>query len=475
MRLIDHHVHGVITGELDQARIDSLLSESSESAPPGTTAFDSQLGFAVRRWCAPLLDLDPLAPAEDYVRRRLELGSGEVTRRMLTAAKVDAWLVDTGYQSDAVTGPAELAQLSGTKAYPIDRLESIAERVARSGTSAGRFADEFTAAVRHAAAVAVGFKSIAAYRCGLNLAPARPQPAEVEAAASRWLSQLDSGGPARVTDQVLIRHGIWAALDTGLPLQLHTGYGDADSRLHDADPALLHDFLAASQHAGTPVMLLHCYPYHRNAGALAALFPHVYMDVGEALNHVGARSAAVLAEALELTPFHKMLYSSDAFGLAELHYLGAAGFRHDMDRVSDRLRRRRRLVTGRCRARHRDDRRPQCRARLSARRAMTRILADGVPAAAKRLQSSLTSLIAAELAAATALRHELHRQPELSGAESATAAAVATAMGSPDAPNCGRNRQADPDRACIRSLHRRPRRTGCIAGSRAHRRAVGIG
>ena len=81
-------------------------------------------------------------------------------------------------------------------------------------------------------------------------------------------------------------------------------------------------------------MLLHCYPYHRQAGALANLFPHVYMDVGVALNHVGARSTAVLAEALELTPFHKMLYSSDAFGLPELHYLGAAGFRRDIAAVT---------------------------------------------------------------------------------------------------------------------------------------------
>ena len=58
------------------------------------------------------------------------------------------------------------------------------------------------------------------------------------------------------------------------------------------------------------------------------------MDVGVALNHVGARSAVILAEALELTPFHKMLYSSDAFGLPELHYLGAIGFRRDIERVT---------------------------------------------------------------------------------------------------------------------------------------------
>jgi hypothetical protein len=29
-----------------------------------------------------------------------------------------------------------------------------------------------------------------------------------------------------------------------------------------------------------------------------------------------------------------MLYSSDAFGLPELHYLGAAGFRRDLARVT---------------------------------------------------------------------------------------------------------------------------------------------
>jgi len=92
--------------------------------------------------------------------------------------------------------------------------------------------------------------------------------------------------------------------------------------------------MLATQDLGTPIMLLHCYPFQREAAFLAHLFAHVYMDLGAILNHVGARSAQVLAEALELTPFHKMLYSSDAFGLPELHYLGAIGFRRDYARVT---------------------------------------------------------------------------------------------------------------------------------------------
>jgi amidohydrolase len=45
----------------------------------------------------------------------------------------------------------------------------------------------------------------------------------------------------------------------------------------------------------------------------------------------------------------------------------------------------------------------------------------------------LTELVAAELPAAVALRHELHRHAELSGAESWTAATVAAALRAPDA------------------------------------------
>ncbi len=334
LALIDHHCHGVVTVALDGPGLEALLTEAPGPPPPGTSMFDSQLGFAVRRRCAPLLDLEPSAPADRYLQRRAELGPAEVNRRLLRAAEVDAWLVDTGYQSDQVLTPDQLEQASGTPAHEIVRLEAVAERVARHGATAASFTALFAEALSAATAGAVGLKSIAAYRYGLDFNPGRPAEADVRAAAGRWLRAVDSDPGARLHDPVLLRYLIWAGVDTGLPLQFHVGFGDPDVRLHRADPSLLHDFLLATEPIGTPIMLLHCYPYHRQAGYLAHVFPHVYMDVGEALNHVGARSAAVLAEAMELTPFHKMLYSSDAFGLAELHYLGAAGFRRDLARVT---------------------------------------------------------------------------------------------------------------------------------------------
>jgi amidohydrolase len=50
------------------------------------------------------------------------------------------------------------------------------------------------------------------------------------------------------------------------------------------------------------------------------------------------------------------------------------------------------------------------------------------------LRGKLDAGLAAELDAAVRLRHELHAAPDLSGAEGPTAAAVAAALGDPDAP-----------------------------------------
>ena len=334
LALIDHHVHGVVTGALDRAGIESLLSEAPGPPAPGTSRFDSQLGFAVRRWCAPILDLEPSAPAQEYAERRAELGTVEVNSRLLRAAGVQAWLVDTGYQADQLSTPEQLAAVSGSPAHEIVRLEAVAERVAKASPSAADFAGSFATALAAASEGAVGYKSIVAYRLGLDFDPARPSAGDVTSAAGRLLRALDSDPAVRLDDEVLLRHLIWTAVDAGLPVQFHVGFGDPDVRLHRADPSLMHDFMLATEPIGTPIMLLHCYPHQRQAGYLANVFPHVYMDLGAILNHVGARSAAVLAEALELTPFHKMLYSSDAFGLPELHYLGALGFRRDFARVA---------------------------------------------------------------------------------------------------------------------------------------------
>jgi predicted TIM-barrel fold metal-dependent hydrolase len=125
---------------------------------------------------------------------------------------------------------------------------------------------------------------------------------------------------------VLLRFGLYQALRLGKPLQFHVGFGDRDCDLHNTNPLYLLDFLRSS--GATPIMLLHCYPYEREAGYLAQAFNNVYLDGGLAINYLGARSASLIGRLLEMAPFRKILYSSDGFGPAELHYLGARLWRN---------------------------------------------------------------------------------------------------------------------------------------------------
>ncbi|MET9734080.1 amidohydrolase family protein [Streptomyces sp. NPDC006458] len=331
--LIDHHCHGVTSAAPSPAEFESLLTEGESW--PGVSAFDTPVGTAVRRHCAPLLDLPRHAPAADYLARRAELGAAEVDRRFLTGAGTAVFCVDTGYAPQPLCTPARLAATAGAVAHEVVRLESVAEDVAARGVEAGEYADRFRAAaldaVRGPGVVAV--KSVAAYRTGFDLDPARPTDQEVTAAARRWLAR---GG--RLDDPVLTRHLLWTAVDLGLPLQLHTGFGDSDLRLHRSDPARLTDWLRLVAGA-VPVLLLHCWPYQRQAAYLSAVFEHVYLDVGLTLHHVGpVRARAVLEEALEITPYRKLLYSSDACGLAEFHWLGALAFRRGLgELLQDRV------------------------------------------------------------------------------------------------------------------------------------------
>jgi uncharacterized protein len=326
--LVDHHCHGVRTSTLDRAIFEADLTESAGPGRWNPSMFDTHSGLAVRRWCAPLLDLAANSDPDTYLARRAELGAAEVNRRLVRASGIGDFVVDTGYLGDEVTAPDELAAMADGQGHEIVRLEQVAGRVVGSPDYIAAFRDELATRAQRA----IGFKSIAAYRVGLDLDPDRPSDADVRAAAEAWARQ----GDARLSDRVLIRFGIWAALEHGLPLQFHVGYGDNDVDLLRCDPLHLAPLLRATQDRGVPIMLLHNYPFHRNAGYLAQVFDHVFVDVGLAMQNIGPAGARhVVGELLELAPFASVLFSTDAFGLAELYVTSTLQFRQALTAVLD--------------------------------------------------------------------------------------------------------------------------------------------
>jgi predicted TIM-barrel fold metal-dependent hydrolase len=329
--LIDHHCHGVVTAELTRQSLEALMSESYRPPPAGTHHFHKPLGLAIRRYCAPILDLEPLASADAYVERRQMLGTAEVNRRLLRAANVGTHLLDTGHRAADITDVATFASIAGHRTLEIVRIEAVAESVAQEGGDAQTFPTRFAEALMSRGAHAVGFKSIVAYRATFKIDQTAPRLEAVRHAAGNWLAAC-AGGRIRLVDPVIIRYGLWTAADIcrqrKLPLQLHVGFGDPDVYMHACDPTHFTDFLRSMEAWEVAVTLLHNYPFLREAAWLAEIFQNVYYDAGAILNFAGPSNRRIMSEALEIGPFTKQLFSTDAFGLPELHFLGVLQFQH---------------------------------------------------------------------------------------------------------------------------------------------------
>src|SRR5262249_56330681 len=99
----------------------------------------SQLGVVIRAECAPLLGLPRHCSADEYQARRLELGAGEVNRRLLAATGISCYFVDTGYRGGELLTPEQMAEVAGQPARQVVRLEAVAEQLAGADVRADGF------------------------------------------------------------------------------------------------------------------------------------------------------------------------------------------------------------------------------------------------------------------------------------------------------------------------------------------------
>ena len=143
-----------------------------------------------------------------------------------------------------------MGQLAGCRALPVLRLE----------TRGARAAAETATAREHGYAA---LKTIAAYRGGLD----------------------------RVSDDVVAALEANEATNDPLPVQVHCGFGDSDLHLWRADPGYLKPLV--ERFADTPFVLLHCYPFVREAGWLAHVYGNVWFDLSLTIPHVSRPADAV--------------------------------------------------------------------------------------------------------------------------------------------------------------------------------------
>jgi uncharacterized protein len=268
--------------------------------------------------------LDTDVALDAVIERRRQLGA-EAACRALSESRVAALLVDTGYPPEIM--PLPLMRLAlPCVVHEVFRIETCAQSLLAKGLVYEEFLAIFREELRTAARRVVAFKSVIAYRSGLAILPWAPD--EASRAYQAAVARAQAGGSTRLTEKPLLDTLVQVTLDvcqeTERPLQFHTGFGDPDIDLLQANPLLLRPMLEDPRWAGVPIVVLHmAYPYFREAAFMAAVWPRLHVDLSLALPFLGAGAVPPLVEMLSLAPSSKLLYGSDLGGLPELFALSA--------------------------------------------------------------------------------------------------------------------------------------------------------
>src|ERR1700730_2054740 len=91
------------------------------------------------------------------------------------------------------------------------------------------------------------------------------------------------------------------------------------------NPLQLRDVLERRDYHTMPIVLLHeSYPYTQLGAYLAAVYPHVYLDLSYTIPFVERlEMLAFTRQALSVAPASKLMYSSDGIHVPEMHWAGA--------------------------------------------------------------------------------------------------------------------------------------------------------
>jgi uncharacterized protein len=323
---IDQHAHLLARPDAP-IELRDVLTESGDAAQIEAVGDHPAYRKALRD-LGEVLGMDASDAALSAARRGDFAGH---TARLLDACRLEAMFVDDGFRPAGTFPLTEHAALVGCPVRRIVRVETEAESAAADWPPLAECRARLQQAITDAVAEgAVGLKTIAAYRCGLDLPPPSVDAASV--AYEAW--RRSSSG--RLRDAALVSLFLADALEAagdGVPLQVHTGLGDRDQMLATADPALLQPQIDHGLLSRVPVVLLHCYPFVRHAGYLAGIYPNVHLDLSLSLTLVPQRGPGLVAEALELAPPTKLLFATDASRLPEMFLLGTRSWRESLARA----------------------------------------------------------------------------------------------------------------------------------------------
>ncbi|CAG8533873.1 4964_t:CDS:10, partial [Scutellospora calospora] len=324
--LIDNHCHNLLTSDASVAcPLEICFSEAC-----GEALNDARQTSAFKRGIRQLAELYGCPSTLDNIKEVQDLMSyNKICETCFKPTGIQSLLLDDGL--DPLGGLMDVQSHVGLvdDARRIVRIESIAEKILNDlATSVVRkeqkvlnFAAFEEPLKKQLEACAksesvVGFKSIAAYRSGLDINCV--QNAEFAAVAlGNFVSDFES-----LSDN----QGKYISLN-------NLGFGDSDLDLISSNPLLLRPLI--EKYPNTKFVLLHAsYPYSRQAGYLASVYSNVYVDTGLIFPMVSSSGQlASLRELLEICPSNKILFSTDGHYHPESFYVATIQGREALGKV----------------------------------------------------------------------------------------------------------------------------------------------
>lgn len=322
--IYDHHAYSLFTEE--RWRQEPLERYFTQNHSPEMLTFVRGSLFFRRsiRDLAEFYGCEPTVEALEDARRRHNYT--ELARWLFAEANISYLLIEDGVVGSDLWTIGECDERLPPVARRVLQLETELAKFLERHDSATRLLSAFEGHLRTMAPTVAAFKSVVAYRSGLDIV--RHNLVELERAYSELRRTLTPGQTPRITSKPLLDSMLWMALkvagETGKAVQFHVGYGDPTLDMRHANPLGLRGVLEAPELRGLKIVLLHCYPYVREAGYLTSSYPGVYLDLGLTIpaGSVHAMRTA-LHEATHLASISKVLFSTSARHSPEMFWIAA--------------------------------------------------------------------------------------------------------------------------------------------------------
>jgi uncharacterized protein len=344
--VVDVHCHGWRSDEVAAApqhgfldRITMLgmclmssgLEDESLREVLELTTDTSPTAVAMADRLAAVLGCEPTRAGLAEARARA-LRSPGYLRGLWEDSGVEALIMDDGYPLPRIDGRALGAEV-GLTVHRVCRIEPLITDVREAAGTYAELEDAFSAELERAVADgAIAFKSVIAYRTGLDVC--EWSASDREAAFTAWRAEgwRESREHAKPVRDSLLRRTLAVAKAAGIPVHIHCGGGDPSIVFAHARPSDLFGLL--SSHMDQPIVLIHSgWPWVDEGAFVASILPHVYLDTSLSTPWASLAVDSRLEILLGIAPPAKVMYGSDEASEPEVVWLSAHLAREALTRV----------------------------------------------------------------------------------------------------------------------------------------------